>query len=35
MTPFLFLLGGIIGALLVAFVYITLAANAEPRRRSP
>src|SRR6202158_5270093 len=29
MTPFLFMLGGIIVALLVAFVYITLAANAE------
>ena len=29
MTQFLFLLGGIIGALVVAFVYITLAANAE------
>jgi cardiolipin synthase len=29
MTPVLFLLGGIIGALVVAFVYMTLAANAE------
>src|SRR5450759_2440843 len=29
MTQFLFLLGGIISALVVAFVYITLAANAE------
>jgi cardiolipin synthase A/B len=28
MTQFLFLLGGIVGALVVAFVYITLAANA-------
>ncbi len=29
MTHFLFLLGGVLGALLAAFVYITLAANAE------
>ena len=29
MTQFLFLLGGIVSALVVAFVYITLAANAE------
>ena len=29
MTQFLFLLDGVIGALVVAFAYITLAANAE------
>ena len=29
MTHFLYLLGGVVGALVVAFVYITLAANAE------
>jgi len=29
MTQFLYLLGGVIGALVVAFVYITIAANAE------
>jgi hypothetical protein len=29
MSQFLFLLGGIVGALLLAFAYITIAANAE------
>ena len=29
MSQFLFLLGGIVGALLLAFAYITIAANVE------